>query len=91
MKCKLILAGVALLLASAARAANVYTPVTLAPSSFNADVVVEKTAAPPIENYVTASLDGGTNLTGNGWFEQGYYPSVATWGLPPHGTMFAAQ
>jgi hypothetical protein len=89
MKSKLIPIGLALTLASVARAG--YQPVPLTPSSFNADVVVEKTAAPPIENFVTAGGDGGTNLTGNAWFETGYYPSVPGWGLPPRGTTFAAQ
>ncbi len=68
-----------------------FNPVPLAAGSFNADVVVEKTAAPPIENFVTACPDGGTNLTGNVWFETGYYPSVPGWGLPAHGTTFVAQ
>src|ERR1039458_8184683 len=91
MRSTLIPIGLTCLCVSLARAADVYTPVPLTPGSFSADMVVEKTAAPPIENYVTASLDGGTNLTGNAWIESGYYPTVPTWGLPRHGTTFAAQ
>jgi hypothetical protein len=90
MKSKLIPAALALMLAGSARGAG-YQPVPLTPGSFNADVVVEKTAAPPIENFVTAGGDGGTNLTGNAWFETGYYPSVSGWGLPPHGSTFVSQ
>jgi hypothetical protein len=89
MKLKLMPIVLALTLATVARAG--YQPVPLTPGSFNADVVVEKNAAPPIENFVTAGGDGGTNLTGNAWFETGYYPSVSGWGLPPHGSTFAAQ
>ncbi|SPE59770.1 exported hypothetical protein [Verrucomicrobia bacterium] len=93
---RLIPLAAALTLAQAVRGTDVYTPVPLTPGSFNADMVVEKTAVPPIENYINACLDGGTNLTGNTWFEQGYYPGVGgggqlAWGLPPHGSTFEAQ
>jgi len=91
MKSKLIPIGLTCLCVSLARAADVYTPVPLTGASFTADVVVEKTAAPPVENYMTASLDGGTNLTGNAFIETGFYPSRPVWGLPAHGTTFAAQ
>jgi hypothetical protein len=91
LKSSLVPVGMTLLLASAARAADTYNPIPLTTGSFTADMVVEKTAQPPIEHYVTAGLDGGTNLTGNGWFETGYYPAMPSWGLPPHGTTFAAQ
>ena len=81
-------------LTGAAYGADIYSPMALTPSSFNADVVVEKTAAWPIENYVTASNDSGTNLnTGNVWFEMGYCGTnmAGGWGLPPHGSIFAAE
>ena len=91
MRISLIPIGLTCLCVSLARAADVYTPMPLTPGSFTADVVVEKTAAPPVENYMTASLDGGTNLTGNAFIESGYYPSRPVWGLPAQGTTFAAQ
>ncbi len=82
--------GLALALAGAAHGAG-YQPVPLTPGSFNFDMVVEKAARPPWENYFTAGPDGGTNLTGNVWFESGFFPTVPGWGLPPHGTTFNAQ
>ena len=91
MKSFLIPIGLTCLCVSLGHAADVYTPVPLTVGSFSADVVVEKTAAPPIENYVTAGLDGGTNLTGNAWIETGFYPTRPSWGLPAHGTTFSAQ
>ena len=90
-------AGLLLACGQSARCIDIYAPVPLTPGSFNADVVVERTAAPPIENYATACPDGGTNLTGNVWFEQGWYPAspvpgtISAWGLPPHNTTFTAE
>lgn len=91
MNRKLVPIALALTVAGAAFGADIYSPISLTRGSFNADVVVEKTAAPPIENFVTAGNDGGTNLTGNTWFESGYYPSLPQLGLPTHGSIFAAQ
>jgi len=69
-----------------------YTPIPLTADSFTADVVVENTAAPTIQNYVTATMDGGTN--NNAWtlYEQGYCtnPNLATTGVPVHGSIFDA-
>lgn len=89
--------GFTLAIVAATYGADIYTPVPLTAGSFNADVVVESTGPQPIENFVTACPDGGTNLTGNVWFEQGWYPGIPVpgvlpaWGLPPHGTVFTAQ
>src|SRR6266436_836372 len=69
MKLKFIPIGLVLAAASVAHAA--YTPVPLTPSSFNADVVVEK-AIPALMNNTTATTDGGTNNNGSGWYEIGY-------------------
>jgi hypothetical protein len=53
-----------------------------------------KTTVPAALPYpVTATMDNGTNLSGNGgigntWFEQGYYTGNSNDGLPPSGTTF---
>src|SRR4051812_29955095 len=80
--------GLALALTSNVRAD--YNPIPLTGSSFNADVVVEKTAAKPFNDYTSATMDGGTNNNAWAWFEQGYLPSVPTSGLPPQGSTLTA-
>ncbi|HEU5069997.1 MAG TPA: immunoglobulin domain-containing protein [Verrucomicrobiae bacterium] len=77
-----------LLAAGAVRAD--YKPVPLTPGSFTADAVVEKTAPPPLQNFVTATVDGGTNINSVTYFEQGYVTNKPGIGLPVHGTTFAA-
>jgi hypothetical protein len=67
-----------------------YNPILLTPGSFTADVVVEKTAPPPLNNYVTATMDGGTNNSSNTWYEQGFNTNMPSTGLPPAGTVFTA-
>jgi hypothetical protein len=81
--------GIALVAASVAYAD--FYPIALTPGSYNADVVVEKNAAPgPIvpNGYTTASMDGGTNNNGDTWHEQGFFinESPVVSGLPPAGT-----
>lgn len=44
--------------------AQVFDPLSLAPSSFNHDVVVEVGATAPLTNSVTATMDGGTSESG---------------------------
>ncbi len=66
-----------------------YSPITLTPGSYNADVVVEKTATPPLVpgGYTTASMDNGTGNTGDTWVEAGFFTNTAPVpGLPPAGT-----
>jgi hypothetical protein len=85
--------GLALTLVSLARAD--YNPVGLTPGSFNADVVVEKTASAPLPAFANATMDAGTNNTGSTFYEMGYanFPlagaALAT-GLPHPGTVIAA-
>ena len=86
---KLVAGWLALTLVSLAQAQ--YNPIPLTPESFTQDIVVEKTAPPPLANYVTATIDQGTNDYGNTFFEQGYVPSLPWIGLPPHGTTFASH
>jgi hypothetical protein len=87
MRSILITLGLTCACASIARAA--YSPITLTPSSYNADVVVEKTATPPLVPgaYTTASMDNGTANTGDTWVEAGFFTNTAPVpGLPPAGT-----
>lgn len=86
---KLVAGSLAMMLVSLAQAQ--YSPIPLTPGSFTQDIVVEKTAPPPLANYVNATLDQGTNNYGNTFFEQGYIPSLSWIGLPPHGTTFASH
>ncbi|MCS7089642.1 MAG: hypothetical protein RMN51_02015 [Verrucomicrobiota bacterium] len=75
-----------LVVASSGRAD--FQPIELRPESFNADVIVERTAPPPLPAFVTATMDGGTNNNAWTWYEQGYSPSHPDTGLPPAGTTF---
>lgn len=68
-----------------------YNPIPLTPGSFTADVVVEKTAPPPLNNLVTATMDGGTNNNANTWYEQGFNTNMPSTGIPPAGAVFTAQ
>ncbi|HSU54312.1 MAG TPA: hypothetical protein VLT36_09655, partial [Candidatus Dormibacteraeota bacterium] len=74
----------AVLAATSARAD--YNPVALTPGSFAFDIVVEKTSPPPLGNFVNATIDNGTNNTGNTYFEQGFVRAMPYAGLPPAGT-----
>jgi hypothetical protein len=65
-----------------------FLPVPLNPSSFNADVVVEKEALPALNQRSTASVDGGTNNSGNTWYEVGYNAASPASGLPTAGSTF---
>src|SRR5580765_2635883 len=46
-----------------------FNPIALTSSSFNADVVVERTSPGPIGRAPNASMDGGTNNSGASWYE----------------------
>ena len=82
-------AALALLGAVAARAD--FTPIQLTPGSFTHDLVVESTAPPPVGRNTRASMDAGTNNTGNSWYEVGYNVSAPTTGLPAAGSTFTHQ
>jgi len=80
--------------ACACRAA--YSPIALAPGSYNADIVVEKTAPQPLiqGGYTTASMDGGIANNGTTWVEAGFFTNAAPLvvpGLPPAGTLLTNQ
>jgi hypothetical protein len=81
MNKNLIPLGLALTLAGVARAD--FTPIPLNPASFNHDPVVEATAPRSLNDTVNATMDGGTNKSGNTWFEVGYYAGHTN-GLPAH-------
>jgi hypothetical protein len=67
-----------------------FNPVPLASSSFNQDVVVEKTAPGPIGRATTASLDSGTNNSQNSWYEVGFNTAAPSTGLPAAGSTFVS-
>ena len=81
--------GVALVFANSALAD--YSPIAITPGSFNADVVVEKTAPRGIFTNVTVTIEGGTNINGNTFFESGLETALPWTGLPPAGTTFNSQ
>src|SRR6266498_4180105 len=76
----LALSVAALSITSLARAD--FTPIAINPSSFNQDPVIESTAPRSFNDAVTATPDGGTNKTGNTWYEVGYMTNLT--GLPLH-------
>src|SRR6267378_1695833 len=78
----------ALIAASNSRAD--FNPVPLASSSFNYDIVVERTAPPPIGRATTASMDAGTNNTDASWYEIGFNTAAPTTGFPAAGSTFAS-
>lgn len=80
--------GCVLALAGLARAD--FDPIPLTPESFTADVIVEKAAPKPFPDYVTATMDGGTNNNGNVWYERGFDANHSGTGLPLAGSTFTA-
>jgi hypothetical protein len=67
-----------------------FDPIPLTPGSFTHDMIVERTAPPPLNTRVSATMDGGTNNNAWTWFEQGWLAGAPTTGLPPQGSTFAA-
>lgn len=63
-------------------------PIPLTPESFTHDVIVERTASPPLLPATTASMDTGTNNTGYSFYERGYVLASPTSGLPLAGARF---
>src|SRR5688572_22745856 len=64
-----------------------FSPIPLAPSSFNNDPVVEIGAPLPINASVTASVDAGTNKNGATLYERGYNLTNPTTGIPVAGSL----
>ena len=89
MKSPLIALGLTCFCVSLVRAD--YNPIALTPGSFTQDIVVEKSAPPPLANYMNVTIDHGTNNTGNTFFESGYIASVPELGLPAHNTTFISH
>src|SRR5437764_1001118 len=68
-----------------------FEPLALTPESYKYDVVVEKTAPPPIVPVTTASMEQGIANLGFTWFERGYlreYPGI---GLPEAGSILISE
>ena len=63
-----------------------FIPVLLTPDTYNQDIVVEKTALPPLVPVTTASMDGGLANDNFTWYERGFRPDWPTTGLPKAGT-----
>lgn len=70
-----------------------FVPIPLTASSYNQDMVVERTAPAPVvpAGYTTASMDNGTANSGYSWYERGYDPAAPLTGLPPAGSTFTDQ
>ena len=70
-----------------------FVPITLTASSYNQDMVVEKTAPAPVVSggYTTASMDAGLGNSATSWYEQGFNTANPATGLPPAGTTFTHQ
>ncbi len=80
----------ALTLAAAGVARAAYQPVAIDNSSYNADVIVEKTATPYLPILTSASIDQGTNNYNATLFEVGLDTNNPANGVPAHGSTFAA-
>src|SRR3954464_15902741 len=91
MKMKLFPIG--MVLASASVALADFSPITLTPSTYTHDIVVEKTASAPVipGGYTTASMDGGTNNNGDTWYEIGYNTNAPTTGIPTAGSTIVSE
>jgi hypothetical protein len=85
---KVFFVGAALLL-GVARAD--FIPIPLTSNSFNVDIIVEKSAPPPVQQVTTASMDGGMANTNFTWFERGYYLGLAYTGFPPAGSTITSE
>jgi hypothetical protein len=68
-----------------------FVPVPLTSDSFNQDVVVEKSAPPPVQQVTTASMDGGMANTNFSWYERGYNSAWNNTGFPVAGSTIASD
>jgi hypothetical protein len=75
------------LLAAPSLARADFEPIPLTADSFNQDVIVEKTAPPPLVPVTTASMDQGLVNSGFSWFERGYLADWPVNGLPKAGSL----
>jgi len=63
-----------------------FTPLRLTSDTYTHDVVVEKTASPPLIPVTTATMESGLANDNFTWYERGYRPDWPTTGLPKAGT-----
>lgn len=63
-----------------------FIPVPLAARSFNQDLIIERTAPPPLLPVTTASMESGLTNTGLAWYERGYNAAWPASGLPLAGS-----
>jgi len=84
MKTRFLTLGIVMGITALARASD-FTPIALDPSSFNQDPVIEASAPRTFNEVVTVTPDGGTNKTGNTWYEVGYMTNST--GLPAHNSL----
>jgi hypothetical protein len=68
-----------------------FLPIPLRPDTFTHDVVIERTAPPPLVPVTSAGMDTGTNNTGYGWYERGYNLDYITTGLPAAGSIYTSE
>lgn len=78
------------LVLAAGSATAQYSPIPLTQASYNQDIVVEHTAPHIPSQPTTASMDNGTNNTGDGWYEVGFDTAAPTTGVPVAGSTFAS-
>src|SRR5882672_2313018 len=85
MKSSLITIALGLSIAGTALAAT-YSPIALTPDSYTDDLIVESNATPVLKLVTTATLDNGTNNTGDTWMEVGNDTNNPTFGFPAAGS-----
>ncbi|MDB6068653.1 MAG: hypothetical protein JWR26_4861 [Pedosphaera sp.] len=89
VKSKILTLALSLALTGVARA-QTYSPVPLTPASFTQSIIVPVSTNFYLCNATSATMDAGTNNTGNTWYEQGYNVANPTTGLPHPGTTFTS-
>lgn len=68
-----------------------FQPIIITTNSYNHDIVVERTAAPPAVSVTTASMEQGIANSGFTWFERGYLPDWPATGLPEAGSILTSD
>src|SRR5262245_47385896 len=68
-----------------------FVPIALTSNSYNHDVVVERSAPPPVVPSTSASMDAGQENTGFSWYERGYNPDAIATGLPVAGALLISD
>jgi hypothetical protein len=89
MSPKLILPAIILLCQSSPAA--VFQPVPFAPGWFTHDLVVEKSAPPPLLPVTTATMDTGLANSEYTWYERGYKSDWPATGLPTPGSRITSE